>query len=438
MENTPVTQQPISVTVAFALEVVFTIYISIVCLTAGVFHVVTPTAGTEGFLRVTGSIYVDVLAAFFVLKGVSYATFLQTNTETEYHATLIKKTFPDLVISAFLWSVVLLCTQPKEVAYWVNNALSPLCLSPFFDYRANNDFRGVNEGAWVVQTQMILFIIGERVYVGCKNSAKEMTRRGIQLTLLITWLIGFTHLAVALVRPNFIPAVLRSPLTNLTFFTQGIFLFLSQSIPAVSEGYQQLCNSITCAKPLYWLCMLVPLFVYLHHADRETDYPHCQHVIGGTPCLWVFDACNLRFLPLIICLFYWGLTHTRSIFGEGQPHFSEVFLEPILWIAKLHSTCPTFLIHSEFAALLIHYPLANAFPSLIENLAFPVLVLEMLLVATLCWYWHTLVGPRLPFLTPKLPKLAPLFCILTPDNSVELRQQESDLEQEAEDLAERT
>jgi hypothetical protein len=427
-----------TVQLALALEVVMTLYLSVGTFTMSIFHVLSPTPGTGGVLQVSGSFYVDVVAAFFVLKGISYASFLQTNTDCEYHAGLIRKVFPDLLISSFLWSLVLLCTTPRELAYWVNNALSPFFVAPFFEYRANNEFRAVNEGSWLVQTQMVLFILGERIYQWCHSQTKSMNYRGVQIVLLFTWLLGFTHLAVALLRPAFISTVLRTPLTNMAFFTQGILVFLAQKHPQMGEGYQQICNSISCNSAIFWSVVSLPLLVYMHHADLLLDYPHCQHVVGDTPCLWVFDACNLRFLPLVVCLFYWGLTHTQSVFGTEMPHPTELFSETVGRLASLHSVCPTFMIHSQFIALMLHYPIANVAPQFVRDFASPLVIAEMCVVGILCWYWHALVGPRLVYITPELPPLQPYLCVSRSAQQVESARSalEPDLEEDAGKTAE--
>lgn len=390
-----VTEQYNVLHVTNSVDVLICLFVSVFTFTISTFHMLSPSASSGAVLSVIGSVYVDLVALLFLLKGFSFSLFINNVHEKEYHIQILKTTIPDLTISTIPWIFILALTTPKEVGYWVNLALTPTCLSPFVDYRANNDFRGINEGTWILQTQLFLVLLGEHVYRQCLITSKKITIRGYQATLFVTWLLGFTHLYVALKHPKFIPAVLRSPLTNLTFFSQGIFIYLSGKNGQLKDGITEIQRLLTSSTMVLVSVISVISFLYLHHADFTTEYNHCHHTVGGTPCLWVFDACNLRYLPLLVVLFFWGVSSSHSILGEDKPMFLQIFDNAFESISKFHKYCPVFLLYSQTFSLLIHYPLTKLFPAIPEAIGVPLLVTEIILVCFLCIQWRNLVHEHL-------------------------------------------
>lgn len=385
-----------------AIEVILVLFMSVFMLTLSIFHVFTPTSGSAGALRVFGSMSVDCAALFFVFKGFALAVFLGSGASREtYQKDILQKVLPLLVVSVVPWILICAITNPYDIGYWMQIVLTPLCMGPFFDFRKDTAFRGVNEGAWFVQTTTVLILSGEIIYAYVERALGDgMTRKGYALTLLCTWFVGFTHLYVSIAHPSLIPMILRSPLTNLTFFSQGIFLYFAQTNDNVRTVIMHIVPTLPFA-------LVGAMLLYLHHADTDPHYADCQHTVGGTPCLWIYDACNLRYLPFLVALVGWCISKYPSLLGENKPDMLSLLDEWINRVRRLHPYCPSFFLFAEIAAMTVHVPIASALPDFVRYFAFPIFITELVLVTLICILLHEGVCQSVLKLDAVLPNVRP-------------------------------
>lgn len=411
--------------------------------TLNVFHAASPSTATAAALTVLGSIDTDIQALLFVLLGASF---------TESTLPALSKLLQQVTILSFTavvpWAVLLATLSPSTVIYWVHIALSPICLSPFFEFREKPGFRPVSETAWIMQTCALLQVLGAHIRAVCNCTAKSMTVSRYKLAIASTWAFGFAHVYIALKHPHLAVTAVRSPLTTLAFFTQGTMVYLSQEYDTLAHVIKEMLDSPRLFVPMNTKCDLVYIITacmfvgfYAHHADtaiaENLQSPLCYKNMGASPCLWTVDACNFRFLPFSVMVAYLLMQadHMLHTDLEHMDRYSQAVFKALQTIESLWDMCPTFLIFSELFAILLHWPLARFLPSFVAAYSNVLIVFEIALVFFLCYQWHKTALPCLMMVFSSIPLLKSLLDTVSSSVLAVSRQEQSATQQQQTELS---
>lgn len=391
-----------------AAEVLLCITVGLVAGVTGAHYVITPGPLLEGPLNAMHSLCVDMVAFLFVLKGASFASYYNTRDPADSHAAncvaLLRRTVPDLAVSALPWFAILACTSPGVAVYWVNLALTPFCLSPFAEFRASTSFRAVNETTWVAQTLVLFFVFGEVLCAAFQRSLPTLSGERVRWVLAVSWALGFVHIYIALCHPQFSTSAMRSPFTSLTFFSQGIIAYHATTNHVVFSVFHEFRKAVG----RYALCIAAfAVLFYVRHMDPSAvTVPRpggsCFQMMGGTPCMWTVDACNLRLLPLLVlcvaCLF----CERNWISSSGDAKLTKFMYSAVCRAEDMHSACAVFLLYPVPFAFVLHSPVAWFAPEFARGWVFTLLLLEIGTVFAACLAWNRFISDRLQRFLPSL------------------------------------
>lgn len=329
-----------------------------------------------GVLRVLGSVHVDAVPFYFMLQG--YEACRRGPPEAGHRLAVLRDVLPQLVLSSLLYGVLQFFVDSRNGWDWANTALSPTMMSSLADVRRVNELRGVNEVSWIVQAQTLMAVFAPEL--------RSHVERHLPSAHLFPWLLGGAW-ACGLLQLFFVPVELsnvasRSIFTNALFFTAGTLVCLSET-----DAPWRAVLTAPCRRLPGWVWPALGVAagcVYVHHLDPAPERQPCVSVFGGTPCLWVFDACNSRLLPAHVLALTWLVDFS----DDFPPWLGGALAEPLTTtlrhvnrgLASGAEFAPTWLLFGQFWAVALHKLLLFLAPGPCARFAYLLIPAEMALV----------------------------------------------------------
>lgn len=382
-------------------------------------------------LRVLGSLVVDLVSFYLILKGYTACAAIEAtqpandneydpgggtgfdsqdnsrdnsldSSQYIYCKAIFRRVFPDLLISTLLYCLLcsVLCmssgTGGACIWSWLNLGLAPCLLSPFVDVNPANTYRAVNEMLWIVQVHTLFLLSSSWWYKISRGIAVRITSYHRVLYVVGTMWVGtFAQLYVAAVYPMFINVVTKNIFTNIVFFLVGILIrFMSSTSDDLRQFHIAIQSTVGYVMlfPRYstFTLGMVLSLVYLHHLFPYSETVPCVSVFGGGPCLWMYDICTARMLPVQALFMLWltddGTLFENYLFGPIPVSITVVFHWAIKELSRYRGYCLTILLYSEFILFGLHTMILFVLPYAVTSCVHFVVPLEVGLVLVLCFY----------------------------------------------------
>lgn len=416
-----------------ALEVCLALFLGVVYNVCALAYVLPAQRGVEvaslgALLRLLGSLHMDVGTFYFLLKGYVAGEFIRRGAAADargeagdaslaaarseqaeieaqcstlvdpvlaqraYVKGILRAVLPHLVLSGALHLVLQGFTCTSCAWDWANILLSPCLLSGFADVRDGNVFRGASEISWLVQDQTLMLIFAFEAYDHLLRQAENL--RLVTGGVLLGWLSVFLQVYAGLTQPRYANLITRNVFTNFLFFSSGMLLCILQQRQSFREAAAPYLATLSGLGVGAWAVLAVLVSaLYLHHLDGRPGVDaasDCVSSFGGAPCLWAFDVCAGRLLPLQLLALAW-LTDCGCLF---PPHLGGELAEPLTRtfrslnasVAAYREYALVWLLYGELLGFGIHSLLSFLLPGLVVHFLYVVLVLEVALIAVLCVY----------------------------------------------------
>lgn len=397
-----------------ACEVCIVVCVAVVFGALSVNYTVNVAHGYDGpmlhallSLSVLGAGVVDVVSFYFILKGYTACAAIEAVLSASedgpsqyiYCKAVFRLVFPDLLISTLLYCLLhgILCmsgaTGSGCMWSWLNLGLAPCLLSPFVDVNPDNTYRAVNEMLWIVQVHT-LFLLSSYLWF---NVTRQLVVRIVSWDRLVyvlvsLWVGTFAQLYVVAVYPFFINIMTQNIFTSSVFFITGMVVRFVSSPSDDLRPFQSTVRSTVGYLMLFPRHITVTLYVwvvfgYLHHLFPYSDAAPCVSVFSGRPCLWAFDICTARLLPLQALCMLW-LTDIGALFENYFFGSIPVSITTVLQctITKVASYCLTILFYSEFMLFGVHTIMVSVLQRMVTSCVHLIVPFEVVLVLVLCFY----------------------------------------------------
>ena len=412
-----------------ALETAIVYLVTVVLQTLAIHYILANANGfqyhmmvQEDILRILGSMWVDITALYFIILGyrlhesvaeetqLPESSLIQDEIRYNRHMDVIRTIVPDLTLSCIPYVIMQPISRYSNTWTAIYTGLSPTLLSTLVDVRVNNEFRMLNESMWIAQLTaiytLLAYVIQRHVKNVCDTLDVDYKWNILRFEFVAAWLLGFLHLYAAFEHPVVANAVTRSVFTNAVFVLAGMYIAAiprHKSLQNRVQGTLQSLSNMSAYKNrwIQWGTVLFVLGFYLHHTQNTTENTPenktCVNVFGGTPCLWYVDICNVRMYPVYTFFFLWfsdtGILFENDLFGPIQCPLTETFAHVSKWVAQWKEYNTTFVLYSEFVALLIASHIMYVCPALAINYSTITILAEIFIVTITCIMIKTHITP---------------------------------------------